>query len=284
MRRYQIGRFETHGLRDTARGALVAAHVALGAVGLAPVASALPSRIERGAGRWWARTAIGLAGIRLETHGMDLPEPGSRYLVTPLHEGFADAVVLADLPIALRFVARDELFDWPLLGRALRFTGQILVRPERRIAGMRKLLSEVEASFAGGESVVMFPQGSILGIETAFQMGPFRIADKLGVSVLPVVITGTHRVWEHPYSDRLRFGQAVEMTVMEPLAPGSAVGEAPRLERRMKEIALHCHTVPPRRFEPERDGFWDGYEYEIDPSFPELARRISAHRSAHRPR
>ncbi len=280
MRRFRIGRFETHGLKDTLRSALLAAHVALGAGVLAPGRAALPRSAGSPVAKWWARTAIDLAGIRLRAHGVDLPDPEAQYLVTPLHEGFADAVVLSQLPLDLRFVARDELFDWLLLGRALRLTGQILVRPEQRIVGTRRLLAEVEKSFDRGESVVMFPQGSILGIEAAFRKGPFRIADLLGVPVLPVVITGTHRVWEHPYSDRLRFGQPVEMTVMEPLPAGVAGVKARRLEKEMKQIALERHTIPPRRFDPDRDGFWDGYDYEIDPSFPDLLKRVASHRSA----
>ena len=35
---------------------------------------------------------------------------------------------------------------------------------------------------------------------------------------------------------------------------------------------------PPRRFVPEVDGYWEGYAYEIDPMFPELARKVQRHR------
>ncbi len=280
MRRFRIGRFETLGLRDAARGSLLAAHAAIGAGALAPGIASLPHRLGAPLARSWALTALKLADVRLETHGLDLPDPESQYLVTPLHEGFADAVVLTELPLDLRFVVRDELFDWPLLGRALRLTDQILVQPERRVVGLRNLLARIEASASRGESVVMFPQGSILGVETAFRAGPFRIADMLGVPVLPIVITGTHKVWEHPYSDRLRFGQAVEMTVLPPLAVGAAARSTRQLETQMKEIALRRHAIPPRRFDPDRDGLWDGYDYEIDPSFPDLLERVAAHRLA----
>ena len=38
--------------------------------------------------------------------------------------------------------------------------------------------------------------------------------------------------------------------------------------------------APARHFEPERDGYWDGYSYAIDPAYPELARQVAQHRSA----
>jgi 1-acyl-sn-glycerol-3-phosphate acyltransferase len=46
----------------------------------------------------------------------------------------------------------------------------------------------------------------------------------------------------------------------------------------MKQRALSS-DIEPRRFEPDRDGWWDDYPYEIDSDFPELADRVAEHRS-----
>ena len=154
------------------------------------------------------------------------------------------------------------------------------MKPEGLVGGYRQLLAEAEATFARGQSLVMFPQGSILGIEASCRNGPFRIADRLGKRVLPIVITGTHRVWEHPYTDRLRFGQPVSMRVLDPLPVGDAVAGMLEIERNMKRIALSSEMAPARRFDPERDGYWDDYSYDIDPDFPEVAELVARHRSA----
>ena len=211
--------------------------------------------------------------------GLEKVDPDCQYLVAPLHEGFADALLLAHLPLDMRFVVRDELFEWKWLGAGLRATNQIKLKPESQIAGFRQLLADAESTFDRGQSLVMFPQGSILGIEAAFRRGPFRIADRLNRPVLPVVITGTHRVWEHPYTDRLRFGQTVSMHVFDPLPVGSAVDGMRDVERRMKQMALSPEVASARRFDPERDGYWDDYSYEIDPDFPEVAELVAQHRS-----
>ena len=231
-------------------------------------------RLERS----WARVASGLLDIRLEVGGLDNLSSGGPFVVAPLHESFVDSVALLQLPLDLRFVVREELVAWKVLGRHLRSTQQVMIRPESPRVAWKSLLGTAPAVVASGESLVVFPQGSILGIEAAFQSGAFRLADRLEVPLLPVVITGTHRVWEHPYSPRLRFGQRVSVRGMEPLPVGRAAALARDLEVRMKEIALGGRVAPPRRFDPERDGYWDGYAYGIDPAFGELRRQVDEHR------
>lgn len=269
MRSYRIGRFEVEG-RDLARAVFAVSTL---------VPSSTLLRTQQAA-RIWARAARRRLGMVEDIFGLDLVNPEEQYVVTPLHEGFADVLLLAHLPLDLRFVVRDELFDWTWLGRALRATDQILVRPEGGPGDFRHLMADAEDTFDRGQSLVVFPQGSILGIEAAFRRGPFRIADRLGMPVLPVVITGTHRVWEHPYTDRLRFDQEVSMRVLKPLPIGEALNSMNHLRITMKRIALSPEMATPRHFDPERDGYWDDYSYDIDPDFPQVADQVAQHRLA----
>lgn len=228
--------------------------------------------------RQWAEAVRGFLRIRLRIDGWDNVDPSESYVVTPLHEGFADVLALLTLPLDLRFVARDELFEWPTLGRYLRDSSQIVVPTSAGRTAYRELLRRSAAVFATGESLVLYPQGAILGIESAFWPGAFRLAANFDRPVLPVVLTGSHRVWEYPYSPLLRFGQTMTMQVLEPITPTQAVGEASDLEREMKQLAL-ASSVPPRRFDPEVDGYWDDYDYEIDPDFPQVAELVARHRA-----
>jgi 1-acyl-sn-glycerol-3-phosphate acyltransferase len=50
------------------------------------------------------------------------------------------------------------------------------------------------------------------------------------------------------------------------------------VQRQLKAAALDGTMAPPRHFEPDRDGYWDGFAYEIDPAFPELVADVAAHR------
>jgi 1-acyl-sn-glycerol-3-phosphate acyltransferase len=234
--------------------------------------------------RWWARGVTRHLAFRLELSGLDLIDPAEAYVVTPLHEGFADALALLQLPLNLRFAARDELFSWHLFGGLLRDTEQLLLCPERGMLSYLQLRRQAPAVLDGGESLVVFPQGSILGIEIDFKAGPFALAASLGRPILPVALSGGHRVWEHPFSPRLRYGQRLSLTVLPPVWPNElrALGvEGARIEvqRRLKEHVLSGRMAPPRRFVPARDGYWDGYAYAIDPAFPSLRAEIARHRT-----
>jgi len=259
--------------------ACVAALVLLGPARLVLwLATLLRSRAaSRAAERWAARVAARLIGLRVQIAGLEHIDPDERYVVASLHEGFADGLALLRLPLSLAAVARDELATFPLLGSQLARGRHLLIRPERPVAGARALRRDALAALEAGDSLLLFPQGSILGIELAFQRGAFQLARRLGRPLLPVVVTGGHRVWEHPFSATLRFGQSMSLVVLPPVPPHEAVSRRAEIERRMKQIALAGPT-PPRRFDPDRDGYWDDYRYEIDPAFPDLARRIASHR------
>ncbi|MYI83444.1 MAG: 1-acyl-sn-glycerol-3-phosphate acyltransferase [Chloroflexi bacterium] len=232
---------------------------------------------SRAAERRAARLAARLIGLRVAISGLEHIDPGERYVVASLHEGFADGLALLRLPLSLTAVARDELTTFPLLGGWLAHGRHLLIRPERPVAGARTLRRDALAAIEAGDSVLFFPQGSILGIELAFRPGVFQLARRLGRPLLPVVVTGGHRVWEHPFSATLRFGQALSVIVLPPVPAHEAVPRRAEIERRMRQIALESAT-PPRRFDPDRDGYWDDYRYEIDPAFPDLAQRIADHR------
>lgn len=231
--------------------------------------------IERGLGRIAER----LAGARIEIDGVDRIDPGEQYVVVPLHEGFADALALLRLPLGLRFAARDELYAWPALGGYLSAGRHPRVDTVPSASSARRFYHQVEEVFDDGDSLVIFAQGSVLGLEVAFKPGAWRLAHRLGRPLLPVVLTGSHQVWEHPYSSTLRFGRRVSMRILDPVPVEDLDAAVFRgIEREMKRLALDGTGAAPRRFEPDRDGWWDGYSFEIDADFPELRERVERHR------
>lgn len=228
--------------------------------------------------RRWGAAVSDFLGIEWDVSGLEHLVPGRRSIVLPLHEGFVDGLAVLRLGMDVKFVGRDELSEWPTLDRYLHDTGQVLIDPAAGRTAYRRLLESGRATLDQGEGLVVFPQGSILGIEVAFWQGAFRLAEALDAWIVPVVITGSHRVWEYPYSPQVRFGQTVSVRVLPPVPPREAVKTASTLETEMKRVALEDVVAPARRFRPEVDGYWDGYGYDIDPAFPELAAQVAAHR------
>lgn len=232
----------------------------------------------RSAERDWATQATRAVGLTIETHSMHLIDPSEKYVVAPLHEGFADVLALSRLPIDLSYSAAQELFEWKLLGRYLMASGHSPVSTDNGASAFRTMVRDAESAFRRCESYVVFPQGSILGIEIAFHQGAFQLSARTGRPLLPVVLTGGSTVWEHPYTTDLRFNQTIRMEILEPLDSTDILHRAREVEADMKQRALSA-TPGPRRFDPDRDGWWDGYPYEIDQSFPDLASHVADHRA-----
>ncbi len=225
-----------------------------------------------------ATTVLDALSVTVTVTGLDHVDPSRPYLVAPLHEGLADPVVLAaQLPLDLTFAARDELFSWRSLGPYLSAAGHLRL-PEEGPAAYRTLLAGAPDVVARGESLVVFPQGSVLGIEIAFARGVPALARRLSMPVLPVILTGTHRIWHHPFDPLVETHRRVRMRILPPVPASAASRRWNDLERTMKAIAMDDPDV--RRYDPDRDGWWDGYRFEIDPAFPDLAARVADHRRA----
>ncbi|HPF25212.1 MAG: lysophospholipid acyltransferase family protein [Steroidobacteraceae bacterium] len=205
------------------------------------------------------------------------------YVVLALHESLVDGLCLLQLGLPMRFVVRAEIYRWPHIGAALTRMRHARVEPEQGAGAYRTMLRAARDSLASGENFVVFPQGTVLGIEAAFRAGASRLARALHAPLLPVVLTGTHRIWEHPFSATLRYGVRVGMQVMPPLSVADVMAKpaatlCAALEASMKRVALSGRLPAPRRYVPERDGYWDGYSFDIDAAFPALCDQLQRHR------
>ncbi len=120
--------------------------------------------------------------VQLEIQGLEhLPQEPC--VIAPLHEGLLDVLALLHLPLTMRFATRGELFEWQWIGSVIKALHSIEVNPEQGSSSYRRLLKAAKDVFAHGEHLVLFPQGSICGIETAFQKGAFALAKALDVPI-----------------------------------------------------------------------------------------------------
>lgn len=210
--------------------------------------------------------------------------PRKPHIVVALHEGMIDPLCLLQLGKPMRFVARREIFNLPGIGAAIAAMDHIAIDPEHGAVAYRQLHCQAKATLARGEHLVVFAQGTILGIEAAFRRGAFDLAASLGCDLLPICIAGSHRVWEHPFSATLRYDQPVWMRVMTPVPAPARTRESVNsvctaLQGAMKNLALEQRHAPARRFVPDRDGYWDGFAFEIDSRFTKLEVDVATHRA-----
>lgn len=95
----------------------------------------------------------------------------------------------------LRYLAWNEAFKWPLLGKALELLGAWPLVIERgNPTAYRRSLQWL----GGGGALMIFPEGARAesdGRVARFKPGAARLALEAGSPVLPVTIRGAHSVW-----------------------------------------------------------------------------------------
>lgn len=114
------------------------------------------------------------------------------YVVVANHESALDPVLLSYLDCDMRWIAKEELFRVPLVGWAMRLSGDIpLVRG--RGDSVRAMMAECERALAGGIPVMIFPEGTRSKTDELlpFKLGAFALALRAKVPILPVAIAGT---------------------------------------------------------------------------------------------
>jgi 1-acyl-sn-glycerol-3-phosphate acyltransferase len=119
----------------------------------------------------------------------------SGYVVVANHESVADPFLLSWLPFDMRWVAKEELFEPPLIGWAMRWGGDIPLR-RGKAESIRAMFDECERALRGGISIMMFPEGtrSKDGELLPFKDGAFALALRAGVPVLPIALAGTREM------------------------------------------------------------------------------------------
>ena len=226
----------------------------------------------------WSAELVRALDLDIAATGLNHVGAGP-YVVVALHEGLVDVPILINtLSLPLTFVARASLDrELPVPG-LLDASGQIVINPEAP-SSLRAMLRGAAQVAAQGRSIATFPQGSVLGIETTFQPGPRIVAQHLELPVLPIAMWGSARAWDHPFSSRVTRGVKVRVDVLEPRMVSSP-REYRALEQELKAVALADSEVVPRHYVPSRDGFWDGFNFDIDADFPEVAAEVTHHRGA----
>lgn len=155
--------------------------------------------VRRSAGRFMHRCGRLITRLnprwRVEIEGDTPSLHDTAFVIVSNHQSHSDIPVLCRLPLDFKWVAKRELFRVPVAGWMFHLSGQIPVDRKDARAGAKALMQT--AKYLGrGMPVMFFPEGTRSGGKRLlrFQDGPFRIALKKGVPVLPVVVTGTGKL------------------------------------------------------------------------------------------
>ncbi len=145
---------------------------------------------------WGAFAGVRLAGVDVETVGLEKLDPARTYIFMSNHVSNIDPPVMLPLiPKRTSVMARHELFNYPLLGRAMRLGSLVPVERKNRDAGIAAVRAAREV-IRKGINMTIYVEGhrSFDGRLLPFKKGPFYLAAECAVPVVPVTIVGTHSV------------------------------------------------------------------------------------------
>lgn len=125
---------------------------------------------------------------RLRVEGIERLPPGAAIVVAN-HDSLADPFVVgAAIDRPLRYLAKAELWENRAVRRLMDTLGAVKVERGR---GDVAAVAAAAQAIAAGDSVVFFPQGTVLGSpDRPWQRGAARIALTTGAPLVPVAIVG----------------------------------------------------------------------------------------------
>ena len=143
---------------------------------------------------WGAITGVRLAGVRIETIGLDRFDHSRSYIFMTNHVSNLDPPIQIPLiPGRTSVMVKKELFKTPILGYAMRIASLVPVDRGNRDAGIDAVRA-AKAVIEQGISMTIYVEGkrSFDGKMLPFKKGPFYLAMECGVPVIPMTIVGTH--------------------------------------------------------------------------------------------
>lgn len=147
--------------------------------------------------RAWSRLLLIVSGVKVTVRGLENLEPGQNYVLAANHSSYMDTpIVLSSLPLQFRFLAKQSLFYWPMVGWHLKRAGHIPVVRDDPRASVRSMTDAARIMREKNVSVLLFPEGGRTpdGELQEFKEGAAFVALKAVVPVLPIAIVGARPI------------------------------------------------------------------------------------------
>jgi 1-acyl-sn-glycerol-3-phosphate acyltransferase len=191
-------------------------------------------------------------------YGISIKNPRHPYVVVANHLSNSDIPIVSTLPWDMKWVAKAEMFKWPIVGWMLRMAGDIpVIRTDRR-SGAEAMI-KAKWYLEHKCSVMFFPEGtrSRDGRLLSFHDGAFRLAIKAQVPILPIALDGTQNCLP---KNSWKFGDVSEirLKLFEPIdTTGLKPQDVSTLKEQVRDIILNqvadWRGVPPQEVDSTRD-------------------------------
>jgi len=183
--------------------------------------------------RGFAKGVLSIGGVEVSVTGAEHLQRGSHYIYIGNHASLFDIpAVVAGIPDNVRFVYKKELNNVPIFGWAMKITGYNIAIDRAKAHDAMQSIDQIAARLQRGASVMLFPEGTRTpdGMLKQFKRGPFNLATKARIPVVPVAINGSYEVLSR-HSWKITPGR-ISLVIGEPITSPQANGRDTELELR----------------------------------------------------
>ncbi|MBI1805934.1 MAG: 1-acyl-sn-glycerol-3-phosphate acyltransferase [Ignavibacteria bacterium] len=183
--------------------------------------------------KFHSRCVLAVSGVKVEVEGLDRIDFSHSHIYVANHASYFDIpAVIAGIPDQIRIVYKKELEKIPIFGWGLKYGKTYIAIDRGKGHDTLQSLEEAAKKIHDGASVILFAEGTRTpdGKLQPFKRGPFNLAVKAGIPVVPVTINGSYNILPK-HSWRIRPG-TITLVLGDPIAPPSLNGKETEMELR----------------------------------------------------
>ncbi len=149
--------------------------------------------------KFWAHVVLAVSGVRITVEGTDRVDFSRNYIIVSNHASLFDIPsVIAGIPHDIRIVYRKDLEKIPFFGWGLHIQKTYIAIDRENTQDAMQTIEEARRRIARGGSVLMFGEGTRTpdGKMQQFKRGPFNLASRAGVPIVPLAINGSFNIMQ----------------------------------------------------------------------------------------
>jgi 1-acyl-sn-glycerol-3-phosphate acyltransferase len=190
----------------------------------------------------WARGLARGWGVSIHAYGVDRIPSDSGCVLIANHQSYADIVALfLALPFPPVFLAKQELREVPVFGRAMEIGGHVFIDRAEHASAV-ETIEAAARKLRPGHPLLVFPEGT-RGLREEvdhFKKGAFHLARHAGVPIVPIGLRGSRAVW--PREARAAMPGEISVHVGEPISAAEVMSSdiedlVARVRERVAELA-----------------------------------------------
>ena len=119
-------------------------------------------------------------------------DKNQRYIFIANHRSFIDTILCAQIPFSKKFIMKESVGKIPLFGHLCLMAGHVPVNSKDQTSRKSAIARSIEA-MKDGSSFMIYPEGTRSKDNKLlpFKTGAFRLAQKAGIPIVPLVLKNT---------------------------------------------------------------------------------------------